>query len=90
MAKRSCNGIASKRDCKGIALQTKLTSDTTEDMSYEIKPEPPKCKRYFTPWEDSDVIFLVDEQEFHCHSLVLRMSSPVFDAMLKKGNTRRE
>ena len=90
MAKRSCNGKALKRDCNGIALQPTQTSDTTEDMSNETTTEPQKCKRYFTPWEDSDVILLVDDQKFHCHSLVLRMNSPVFDAMLlKRGNGRK-
>ena len=33
------------------------------------------------PWEQSDVILLVEEQEFHVHRLILSMSSPVFSRM---------
>ena len=33
------------------------------------------------PWEQSDVILLVEEQQFHAHRLILSMSSPVFSRM---------
>ena len=33
------------------------------------------------PWEQSDVILLVDEQQFHVHRPILSLSSPVFSRM---------
>ena len=33
------------------------------------------------PWEHSDVILLVEEQEFHVHRAILAMSSSVFSRM---------
>ena len=35
------------------------------------------------PWEDSDVILVVEDEKFDVHRLILRMNSPVFKAMLK-------
>ena len=34
------------------------------------------------PWEQSDVVLLVEGQQFHVHRLILAMSSPVFSRML--------
>ena len=33
------------------------------------------------PWDQSDVILLVEEQQLHVHRLILSMSSPVFSWM---------
>ncbi|XP_078344085.1 BTB and MATH domain-containing protein 36-like [Oculina patagonica] len=33
------------------------------------------------PWEQSDVVLLVEGQQFHVHRLILAMSSPVFSRM---------
>ena len=38
--------------------------------------------RFEQPWEDSDVELIVEDISFHCHSLILRLNSPVFAAML--------
>ena len=35
------------------------------------------------PWEDSDVILVVENEKFHVHRLILSMNSPVFKAMFK-------
>lgn len=35
------------------------------------------------PWEESDVVLIVEEEKFHVHRLVLTLNSPVFKAMLK-------
>ena len=35
------------------------------------------------PWEDSDVILVVEGEKFHVHRVILSMSSPVFKAMFK-------
>ena len=37
--------------------------------------------RYSSPWEDSDVIFVVEDEQFHCHHSILKINSPVFRAM---------
>jgi len=43
-----------------------------------------KAKHCFSePWEDSDVILVVEDEKFHVHRLILSMNSPVFKAMFK-------
>ena len=43
-----------------------------------------KVKHCFSePWEDSDVILVVEDEKFHVHRLILSMNSPVFKAMFK-------
>ena len=39
--------------------------------------------RFSEPWEDSDVILVVEDEKFHVHRLILSMNSPVFKAMFK-------
>ena len=39
--------------------------------------------RFSEPWEDSDLILLVEDEKFHVHRLILSMNSPVFKAMFK-------
>ena len=34
------------------------------------------------PWEDSDLIFVVEEEKFHVHRQIMSLHSPVFKAML--------
>lgn len=38
--------------------------------------------RFSEPWEESDLILVVESEKFHVHRLILRMNSPVFKAML--------
>ena len=45
--------------------------------------------RYQKPWDDSDVIFAVEGEEFHCHHVVLKLNSPIFRAMFN-GNFKEE
>ena len=43
-----------------------------------------KAKHCFSePWEDSDVILVVENEKCHVHRLILSMNSPVFKAMFK-------
>jgi len=51
------------------------------------KPKRKRLDRFLEQWEDSDLIFIVDGEEFHCHSLVLKLNSPVLAAMFN-GNFR--
>ena len=37
------------------------------------------------PWEDSDVILVVENEKFHVHRLILSMNSPIFKTMFKSG-----
>ena len=34
------------------------------------------------PWDDSDLILIVENQRLHVHRFILKMASPVFKAML--------
>ena len=45
-----------------------------------------KGKHVFSkPWDDSDVVLVVEDKEFHVHRSMLSMQSPVFKAMFN-GN----
>ena len=37
---------------------------------------------FASPWNDSDMVLVVEEQELHVHRLILTLLSPVFKAML--------
>ena len=39
--------------------------------------------RFSEPWEDSDLILVVEDEKFHVHRLILSINSPVFKAMFK-------
>ena len=39
--------------------------------------------RFSEPWEDSDVILMVEDEKFHVHRVILIVNSPVFRAMFK-------
>ena len=39
--------------------------------------------RFSEPWEDSDMILVVEDEKFHVHRLILSINSPVFKAMFK-------
>jgi len=39
--------------------------------------------RFSEPWEDSDLILVVEDEKFHVHRVILSMNSPVFKAMFK-------
>ena len=41
--------------------------------------------RFSEPWENSDLILVVEDEKFHVHRLILTMNSPVFKAMFKSG-----
>ena len=34
------------------------------------------------PWEESDLVLVVEDEKFHIHRLILSLHSPVFKAML--------
>jgi hypothetical protein len=38
--------------------------------------------KFSRPWEDSDLVLIVENQRLHVHSFILKMASPVFKAML--------
>ena len=37
---------------------------------------------FASPWNDSDLVLIVQDQELHVHRLILTLLSPVFKAML--------
>lgn len=39
--------------------------------------------RFSEPWEDSDLILIVEDEKFYVHRLFMSMNSPVFKAMFK-------
>ena len=51
----------------------------------EVIQENEKDKVFSKPWDDSDVVLVVEGKEFHVHRWMLSLQSPVFKAMFK-GN----
>ena len=47
----------------------------TEETDHEKHP-------FSEPWEDSDLILVVENEKFHVHRQILSIHSPVFKAML--------
>jgi len=39
--------------------------------------------RFSEPWEDSDMVLMVEDEKFHVHRVILIVNSPVFKAMFK-------
>ena len=53
-------------------------------VTVEAEQEKQKIQHCFSePWEDSDVILVVEDEKFHVHRVILSMNSPVFKAMFK-------
>lgn len=42
-------------------------------------------QEFSKPWEQSDVVLIVEGQQFHVHRLILTMMSPVFSRMFSSG-----
>jgi len=49
----------------------------------EIEDEWEEMNPFSEPWEDSDLVLLVENKRFHVHRQMLSLHSPVFKAMLK-------
>ena len=61
-----------------------LIDECTNFCLFSILDEGEKVNHRFSePWEDSDVILVVENEKFHVHRLILSMNSPVFKAMFK-------
>ena len=52
------------------------------DLEYVCEDQKLK-HRFSEPWEDSDMILMVEDEKFHVHRAILTVSSPVFKAMFK-------
>ena len=58
----------------------------SEEACASAKPTqglPTDTNPFSEPWEDSDLVLVVESGKFHVHRLVLILNSPVFKAMLK-------
>ena len=62
-------------------ISTSVSCDACFFISDEIK-EPEEKPPFSEPWEDSDLILVVEKEKFHVHRQILSIHSPVFKAML--------
>lgn len=60
-------------------------SNTNDEESVQEAQEEKITHCFSEPWEDSDVILVVEDEKFHVHRLILSMNSPVFKAMFKSA-----
>ena len=59
-----------------------MEETTSKRSTFKPQLVPEKNKTFFSePWEDSDVVLVVEDKEFHVHRCILSEQSPVFDAM---------
>ena len=58
-----------------------------------IQEDVPKEGLFSKPWQNSDVVLVVEEKELHVHSNILSIASPYFDKMFngnfKESQTKR-
>jgi len=54
------------------------------DVETGVTDQAEQRKHGFSePWEDSDLILVVEDEKFHVHRVIMSMNSPVFKAMFK-------
>ena len=49
-------------------------------MAVAVKKQ--ETGQFKKPWQNSDVVLIVEDEELHVHSTILSLASPVFDKML--------
>ena len=52
-------------------------------MALPVPEESCLDNPFSQPWENSDLVLVVEEQKFHVHRLIMSLNSPVFKAMFK-------
>lgn len=48
----------------------------------DVVSEVEEINPFSEPWEDSDLVLMVEDEKFHVHRQILSLHSPVFKAML--------
>lgn len=80
---------ATTTETKTTTTESKPAAEKPAAGKPAVTPEKPAVvkktpdHRYAEVWDDSDIILLIENEEFHCHYAILRFNSPVFRAMFK-------
>ena len=69
--------------CGAISSDLPMTPTSIHTYNLGAAPGEKVKHRFSEPWEDSDLILVVENEKFHVHRLIMRMNSPVFKAMFK-------
>ena len=70
--------------CSNVLIQPSLAKVSESEGNGSSEDEKGRMKHRFSePWEDSDLILLVEDEKFHVHRVIMSMNSPVFKAMFK-------
>ena len=70
--------------CSNVLIQPSLAKVSESEGNGSSEDEKGRMKHRFSePWEDSDLILVVEDEKFHVHRLIMSMNSPVFKAMFK-------
>ena len=64
--------------------------EESEEKSEEEEDGDRIENRYNEQWEESDVVFTIQQEEFHCHCVILKLNSPVFRKQFKKKKQREK
>ena len=62
-----------------------MTEEETDETEFTGDSDTESDNVFSQPWNDSDVVLIVEDEEFHVHRSILSLQSPVFKAMLN-GN----
>ena len=62
-----------------------MSEEETDETESSCDSDSKSDNVFSQPWNDSDVVLVVENEEFHVHRSILSLQSPVFKAMLN-GN----
>ena len=62
---------------------TDFSSIKSEPIAKHVCEDQKLSHRFSEPWEDSDLVLMVEDEKFHVHRAILIVNSPVFKAMFK-------
>ncbi|CAH3022051.1 unnamed protein product, partial [Porites evermanni] len=69
---------------RNVLSQSSLAKVSQSEGNGSSEDDKGRMKHRFSePWEDSDLILVVEDEKFHVHRLIMSMNSPVFKAMFK-------
>ena len=69
--------MRSKTGRTKVCTVQRIQNIETQEMATKIDKNV-----FSSPWNDSDMVLVVEDQELHVHRLILTLLSPVFKAML--------
>ncbi|XP_020620943.1 BTB and MATH domain-containing protein 15-like isoform X2 [Orbicella faveolata] len=61
--------------------ETNVEEKSSENETGGVQAEKMVKHSFSDPWKGSDLVLVVEDEKFHVHRVILRLNSPVFEAM---------